>query len=232
VLVLDPKLRATLRGAGSEATVDQLAATAQTEQRRFFDAIAALACGSSRAGAARLYLVDLGVLPESAPLAAPATAPAAVMPPYQSIKVFAGGAALSFAEARTRNGNQYTLNVEGALALGGSQKAYDWPNKIVVQLTVQEAYQVLALFENKLQLIKFDGHGRTHDKSLQIEHQKTHYYVRLIQRGRAAVAVPVRAVDAIGIVSLLYKRLLLNEPHLQIDHIRAMVDRMAAMMAR
>jgi hypothetical protein len=117
-----------------------------------------------------------------------------------------------------------------ALAGGGARKTFDWPNKIVVQLTVQEAYQVLALLENKIRSLRFDGHGREHDKSLQIEFQDSHYYFRLIQRGRAAVAVQVRAVDSFQIVSLLYKQLLRNESHLQIADIRAMVDRMVMMI--
>ena len=117
-----------------------------------------------------------------------------------------------------------------ALAGGGARKTFDWPNKIVVQLTVQEAYQVLALLENKIRSLRFDGHGREHDKSLQIEFQDSHYFFRLIQRGRAAVAVQVRAVDSLQIVSLLYKQFLANDPHLRIEDVQAMVGRMASML--
>ena len=55
--------------------------------------------------------------------------------------------------------------------------------------------------------------------------------MRLIQRGRAAVAVQVRAVDAVQVVALLYKQLLTNEPHLGIEDLRAMVKRIATMMS-
>jgi len=44
------------------------------------------------------------------------------------------------------------------------------------------------------------------------------------------VALPVRAVDAIQIVSLLYRQLLCNARHLSIAYVRALVERMAAMM--
>ena len=153
-------------------------------------------------------------------------------PPYYSFKIFSSAAALCIAEATTRAERKHTINIEGAVALagGGARKTFDWPNKIVVQLTVQEAYQVLALLENKIRSLRFDGHGREHDKSLQIEFQDSHYFFRLIQRGRAAVAVQVRAVDSFQIVSLLYKQLLRNESHLQIADIRAMVDRMVMMI--
>jgi hypothetical protein len=94
---------------------------------------------------------------------------------------------------------------------------------------VQEAYQTLALLENKLPAVKFDGHGPKHDKSLHIEFQKSHYFVRVFQRGRQAVAVPIRPVDAIPFKSLLYKQLLRNESHLRIEDIKSMLEQMASM---
>ena len=221
-----PGVRATLRGLGANVPLDQLVAIARKEQRRLFDALDAIAQRGAPAANARRYLCGLGLVP-AFPDALTTELAAA---PYYSFKIFGTGAALCIAEAQTRATRQYTVNIEGAVSLGGT-RTFDWPNKIVVQLTIQEAYQVLALFENKIRTLKFDGHGRAHDKSLQIEFQDSHYFVRLIQRGRAAVAVPVRAVDAIPLVSLLYKQLLRNEPHLRIDDIRIMVDRMAGMTA-
>jgi len=227
VRALDPDVQDTLRRLGSTSTIDQVVAAACREQRRFFEAVDAIVQQSSRAGAARLYLTELGMVP-----VAPAPrSDVGAATPYYSFKIFGSAAALCVAEATTRTGNQHTVNIEGAIALGteGGSKAFDWPNKIVVQLTVQEAYQVLALLENRLRSVRFDGHGRAHDKSLQVEFQDSHYFVRLIQRHRPAVAVPVRPVDAIPFISLLYKQLLRNEPHLCIEHIRMMVDRMAEM---
>ena len=226
VRVLDPAVRDTLRRLGSTSTIDQVAAAACREQRRFFDALDAIVQRTPRAGAARLYLAELGMGPVS-PSRQPATGGDV---PYYSFRIVASGAALCIAEAQTRATKQYTVNVEGAIVLaGGGSKTFDWPNKIVVQLTVQEAYQTLALFENKLSAVKFDGHGPKHDKSLHIEFQQSHYFVRVIQRGRQAVAVPIRPVDAIPFISLLYRQLLRNEPHLRIEDIRMMVDRMADM---
>jgi hypothetical protein len=231
VRALDPSVRSTLRLIGSTSTVDQMVAAACREQRRFFDAVDAIAARTDRATAARRYLVDLGIAP-----AAPATTSSSpvepVAPPYYSFKIFSSAAALCIAEATTKADRKQTINIEGAAVLSGGaggRRTYDWPNKIVVQLTVQEAYQVLALLENKLRSLKFDGHGFAHDKSLQLEFQDSHYFFRLVQRGRSAIAVPVRAVDAIPIVSLLYKQLLANEPHLSVSHLQAMTDRLANM---
>ncbi len=230
VRVLNAKTRTTLQRIGGQLPVDQLVTLACKEQRRLFDAIDAIAERTQRAAAARTYLAELGA---AAAVADNTPAPAAD-PPYYSFKIFSSAAALCIAEATTRAERKHTINIEGAVALagGGARKTFDWQNKIVVQLTVQEAYQVLALLENKIRSLRFDGHGREHDKSLQIEFQDSHYYFRLIQRGRAAVAVQVRAVDAIQIVALLYKQLLRNEAHLRIEDIRALVTRMASMDGR
>lgn len=227
VRVLDPGMRDTLRRLGNTSTVDQVVATACREQRRFFEAIDAITQRSPRAGAARLYLAELGMVPVAP--APPTDAGSAA--PYYSFKIFGSLAALCVTEATTRTGDRHTVNIEGAVALGGEggRRAFDWEGKIVVQLTVQEAYQVLGLLENRIASLRFDGHGRAHDKSLLVEAQDSHYFVRLIQRNRAAVAVPVRPVDAIPFISLLYRQLLRNEPHLRIDDIRMMVDRMADM---
>lgn len=228
VRVLDAKTRSTLQRIGGQLPVDQLVTLACKEQRRFFDAIDAIALRTPRAAAARSYLAELG-----AAAAVADSTPAPADPPYYSFKIFSSAAALCIAEATTRAERKHTINIEGAVALagGGARKTFDWSNKIVLQLTVQEAYQVLALLENKIRSLRFDGHGREHDKSLQIEFQDSHYYFRLIQRGRVAVAVPVRAVDAIPFQSLLYKQLLRNEPHLDVSAVQAMTERMAAMMS-
>lgn len=224
--VLDPGVRDTLRRLGSTSSVDQVVATACREQRRFFEAIDTIALRSPRAGAARLYLAELGMVPVAP--APPTDAGSAA--PYYSFKIVGTGAALCIAEAQTRATKQYTVNVEGAVALAGAgPKTFDWPSKIVVQLTVQEAYQTLALLENKLPTVKFDGHGPKHDKSLHIEFQQSHYFVRVFQRGRQAVAVPMRPVDAIPFKSLLYKQLLRNESHLRIEDVKAMLEQMASM---
>ncbi|QJE03694.1 hypothetical protein HH212_26735 (plasmid) [Massilia forsythiae] len=224
--VLDPAVRDTLRRLGSTSTVDQVVAAACREQRRFFDALDAIAQRTPRAGAARHYLAELGMVPV-APAPRSNVDSAA---PYYSFKIVGTGAALCIAEAQTRATRQYTVNVEGAVALAGAgPKAFDWPNKIVIQLTVQEAYQTLALLENKLPAVKFDGHGPKHDKSLHIEFQQSHYFARVFQRGRQAVAVPIRPVESIPFKSLLYKQLLRNESHLRIEDIKAMLDQMAAM---
>lgn len=226
VQALGTDTKLLLQRLGSKLPTSQVVIIACKEQHRFFDAIAASETNTERGLDARRYLTQLGIHSEATPARATLNEP-----PYYSFKIFGAGAALCIAEATSLTERKHTINVEGAtiLASNGGRKMFDWANKIVVQLTVQEAYQVLALLENKIRQLRFDGHGRAHDKSLQIAFQDSHYFFRLIQRGRAAVAVQVRAVDSLQIVSLLYKQLLRNDPHLRIDDLRVMVERMASM---
>jgi hypothetical protein len=233
VHALAPGVRRTVEQLGFQFDLPAIIAAAKSDGSTGFNMIKAANADPGSRARAVAYLQGAGLqLASKGAVGAPAPA-APVEPPYYSFKIFGNSAALCVSEARTRSSNQCTIQIEGALALGGGggRREFDWQNKIIVQLTVQEAYLTLALFENLIPSVKFDGHGRTHDKSLQIEFQESHYYVRVIQRGYTAVAVPVRPVDAIQIVSLLYKQLLRNEPHLRIEDMRGMIGRVASMTA-
>lgn len=232
VHALAPSVRRTVEQLGFQFDLAAIIAAAKLDGLAGIEMIKVANANPGNRTRAISYLRGIGLqVISSITAAAPAPAPAApVNPPYYSFKIFGSGAALCVSEARTRSSNQHTIQIEGAVALGGGRREFDWQNKIIVQLTVQEAYLSLALFENMVPSVKFDGHGRTHDKSLHIDFQDSHYFVRVIQRGRNAVALPVRAVDALQIVSLLYKQLLANEPHLRIEDVRALVTRMASMM--
>jgi hypothetical protein len=233
VNALAPGVRRTVEQLGFQFDLPAIIAAAKLDGCAGIETIkAANANPGNRARAvAYLQVAGLQVATRTA-AAAPAPAPAApIEAPYYSFKIFSGGAALCVSEARTRSSNQHTIQIEGALALGAGRREFDWQNKIIVQLTVQEAYTTLALFENLIPSVKFDGHGRAHDKSLHIDFQESHYFVRVIQRGRAAIALPVRPVDTIQIVALLFRQLIANEPHLQIADVRALVARMASMTA-
>lgn len=231
VNVLAPGVRRTVEQLGFQFDLPAIIAAAKFDGCTGIDTIKGANANPGNRARAVAYLKGAGLqVADRTTAAAPALA-APIEPPYYSFKIFGSSAALCVSEARTRSSNQHTIQVEGALALsgGGDRREFDWQNKIIIQLTVQEAYLTLALFENLIPSVKFDGHGRTHDKSLHIDFQELHYFVRVIQRGRAAIALPLRAVDAIQIVALLYRQLVANEPHLQIADIRALVTRMASM---
>jgi hypothetical protein len=229
VNALAPAVRRIVEQLGFQFDLSAIIAAAKLDGSAVIDTIKTANVNPGNRARAVAYLQGAG-LQVAARITAAAPAPTApIEAPYYSFKIFGSGAALCVSEARMRSSNQHTIQIEGALALGAGRREFDWQNKIIVQLTVQEAYTALALFENLIPSVKFDGHGRAHDKSLHIDCQDTHYFVRVIQRGRAAVALPVRAVDAIQIVALLYKQLLRNEPHLCTEDIRALVARISSM---
>lgn len=234
VHALAPGVRRTVEQLGFQFDLPAIIAAAKVDRLAGFDTIRAANANSGNRARAVAYLQGAGLQVANGNATVAPSPAAPIEPPYYSFKIFGSSAALCVSEARTRVGNQCTIQIEGALALGGGggRREFDWQQKIIVQLTVQEAYLALALFENLIPSVKFDGHGRAHDKSLHIDFQDSHYFVRVIQRGRAAVALPVTAVDAIRIVTLLYKQHLANDPHLRIEDIRALVGRMASMASR
>ena len=225
---LAPGVQRTVEQLGFQFDLSVIVGAAKREGAKLFDVLRSVQKAGGNRSDGVTYLESVGL--KKSPGGSAASGPGNGQPPYFSFKIFGSSAALCVAEARTRTGNLHTIQIEGAVLLAGSgRKSFDWQNKIIIQLTVQEAYQALAIFENKLNSVKFDGHGNRHDKSLHIEFQANHYFVKIIQRGRAAVAVQVRAVDALQIVSLLYKQIRLNEPHLEIGQIQSFTDQLAQM---
>jgi hypothetical protein len=231
VHALAPNVRRTVEQLGFQFDLPAIIAAAKVDGSAGIETVKAANASPGNRARAVAFLQGAGLQAAVQTSAATPAQSAPVEPPYFNFHIFSGSAALCVSEACTRTGNQHTVQIEGALALGsgGGRREFDWRNKIIVQLTVQEAYLSLALFENMIPSVKFDGHGRAHDKSIHIDFQDSRYFVRVIQRGRAAVALPVSAVDAIRIVALLYKQLLANDQHLRIEDIRAMVARMASM---
>lgn len=227
VNALGPGVRRTVEQLGFQFDLLAIISSAKLDGSAGINTIKAANANPGNRARAVAYLQGVGLELTFSPAAALAKP---IEPPYYSFKIYGGAAALCVSEARTRAGNQCTIQVEGALGMGsGGRREFDWQNKIIVQLTVQETYLALALFENKLKSIRFDGHGDRHDKSLHIEFQERHYFVRMTQRGKTAVAIPVSPVDALQVVSLLYKQIRTNDPHLEIAQIRAFTDRLAQM---
>lgn len=163
------------------------------------------------------YMIGLGhtLLPaESQPGAAP----------YFSFKVYGRSGALTISEARTRAG-EHTMQIDAALALAdGPRLAFDWKHKIIVQLSPSEMLQVLGLFEKQISTLKLVGHGAGHDKFAEFAVQDNGIFVRVGQLGRSPVAVPVSPPDAVRVITLLYRQLLANDPHMDITAVRALVS--------
>lgn len=223
----------SVKAALAELRIDYMSRlviqAAKRERMELFGALHAIRSKKPNRAEAIKYIRSLGfpIAPTERRPAAPATSTA----PYYSFKIFGQAAALCVSEARTRSTQEHTIQIEGAVSLGNGSRAIDWQNKITVQLTRQEMLLLLALLKRLVANVKFEGHGQHHDKAMYVEDQQQHFFVRLIQRGRAPIAVPVRPVDSVSMIALIYKQMQLNEPHLRIDEINQLVKDMAAMMS-
>lgn len=203
----------------------QFMGMALQERMNLFRAIHALRTNHPDRGTALQYLQGLG-MPKAVAPASNVTQGA----PYYSFHIYGQNAALCVSEAKTRSTNEHTVQIDGAGSLGTGIRNFDWPNKIVVQLTPQECLLMLAVLRNQLPSVEFKGHGRSHDKAFHIENQGSRYFVKLLQKQRAAVAVPVQPVDAVRIIALLNRQIQANMPTVDVQQLDRLIADMAAMM--
>lgn len=158
----------------------------------------------------------------------PSATPAAA--PYYSFHVYGKQAALTISEAKTRAAGVATIQIEAAGALGdGSRRTYDWANKVIVQFSDQELTLAIALFEGKINRLDFKGHGQRNEKFVSLEFQGGNFVVGVGARGGTKHLVPVGAADAIKIVSLGYRQMKTNAPHLDMAMLREMIGQVATM---
>lgn len=129
----------------------------------------------------------------------------------ESIHVYAGKAALCFAECMTRQGDKATMMIEAAQATGDS---YNWQDKIMLMLTPAELPLVLGFFVGYLEKLELKGHGRQQEKAMTLTNQGNQFFVTMIMRGQAPRAVPIPAKDGYPVLTMLLRQMLKNDPHL------------------
>lgn len=212
---VSPLARSRVESLGYRYDAQHVLDLAQKENKKLFAALHRVQDDPE----ARRYIASLGFTKAEK---------IAVEPPYYSFHVYASKGALCFSEAQTRKQNRHTINIEGALVLGSSTQ-YDWKNKLIVQLTPEELFLVLAVLNGRLDKIQFSGHGVSHDKLIEIHRQETSYFFRLVQKGRSPVSVPVLPTQALNLTSLLFQQIQRNHPHLGIEQMRLMEDQLVRM---
>lgn len=131
----------------------------------------------------------------------------------ESIHVYAGSAAICFAEVQTRQGGKSTVVVEVAKAEGGQ---YAWKDKIIFMLTLSELPLVLGVFLGYLDKLELKGHGNNQEKALSIDNQGNQFFLKIITRGQPPRAVPIPAMDSYQIVCLLLAQMQRNDHHLPV----------------
>lgn len=122
---------------------------------------------------------------------------------YMNIKSHGKSNAIEFAPDNTQKGWD-TLRIEAAPKLGGNTKAYDWANKVSVQITKTELPIVVAVLLGFLPSCEFGNHGDT-AKWFSIENQGKAFYIKVGQASdKRMLPCPVPFVEAhlAGMVAL------------------------------
>ena len=149
---------------------------------------------------------------DTVPAPAPPHPPATTAPPDRvQCRVYGGKAALCIEPDETRQGEP-TLRIEAARAT--APRKYDWRQKLSLQLTREELPVIAATVLGFLTHCEYKNHGPNQDKGLEIVHQGTHLYVRLFQKDRGVVAVPVTAADSYALGALCLRQLRKTAPWL------------------
>ena len=149
---------------------------------------------------------------DTVPAPAPPHPPATTAPPDRvQCRVYGGKAALCIEPDETRQGEP-TLRIEAARAT--APRKYDWRQKLSLQLTREELPVIAATVLGLLPRCAYNNHGPNQDKGLEIVHQGTHLFVRVFQKDRGVVAVPVTAADSYALGALCLRQLRKTAPWL------------------
>jgi hypothetical protein len=147
---------------------------------------------------------------------------------YKSVHTYGSKAALCFSASTTRGDDvQHTVSIDGAMSSG--VRVYDWKNKIIFQLTVQEIPLVIGVLHGFIDKLELKGHGRENEKALVIENQGNKYFISLLCKGEAPRGVPVPAKDIYPIITLLLRQALRNDPFLDTNYIIKLSERICRM---
>ena len=142
---------------------------------------------------------------------APRATFAPARPDRVQCRVYGSKAALCIETDVTRQ-DEPTLRLEAAPATG--PRAYDWPRKLTLQLTREELPVVTATVLGLLPRCTDKNHGPAQNKGLEIEHQGSHLFVRLFQKERGVLAVPVGPADSYSLAALALRALRQGTPWL------------------
>ena len=102
-------------------------------------------------------------------------------------------------------------------------RQYAWEAKITVQLTGKELVALLGWLEHREGEIEFKHHGAERDKALFLKTQPDGAYIRLIQRGRAAVGIGAQWMDLVHLHAMTLAQFRVRYPDLTEATLRNLV---------
>lgn len=122
----------------------------------------------------------------------------------EQARAYGKSAALCVEIDDTRGGAP-TLRFEFAKAI--KAKEYDWNSKLIVQLTRDEVVKLLAVMLGFAPAVKFDHHGETNQKFMQVEFQDGGYYFKAGDKDVQMLTLPISTpADHLGIFALAMRQ--------------------------
>lgn len=121
-----------------------------------------------------------------------------------SMHIYGGRAALCFSAGETSKGIP-TIFLDGAPSSGPRQ--YNWGQKIVLQMTRAELPVVCCVLLGLLPSCEFKSHGPAKTKGFSVEHQGKNIFIKIWDKDKPAIAVPVSPEDAFFATGLCLKQL-------------------------
>lgn len=98
---------------------------------------------------------------------------------YMAIKSHGKNTAIEVAPDLTMK-EWYTIKIEGAAKINDQSKAYDWKNKISIQMTKTELPLVIGVLLGYLPEVEFKNHGDS-NKGVAIQNQGKNFYFKIME---------------------------------------------------
>lgn len=137
------------------------------------------------------------------------------------IKVYNRHAALTMTPVISRS-NAPTVNIEIARELPG-ERAYDWTNKCVIQVTPAELTDVLACTLGWLPHCKFTHHGTQRDKGYELQLDAPGLRIALFTRDSGRTEITASAADRFQLATALFRCLQRQHGGIAADVLHAML---------
>lgn len=138
---------------------------------------------------------------------------------YYSVHLYGKNYALCF-QASAMKGD-HSINLDAAKLFEGQRKV-DWQNAIHFRFTERELFSLYACLIGLKNEITFSAHGPANDKSFTMKRQQPGFYASCMAKEMGARGVPFDLDEAVRVLALVTRQLLLNHP----EHTPESLDRM------
>lgn len=125
----------------------------------------------------------------------------------KSVHVYGTTGALCFQAGTTTDKSTHTLSIQGARANG---RAFDWKDKIQLSVSRSELPIVTATILGINENCEFMFHGANKNKGYALTNQDSGLFVRVLEKNKQAVAVPIDATNLFYVSALFLEQIKKN----------------------